>query len=256
MTARYILRFDDICPTMDWKAWDALETAMDDEGIKPIVAVIPDNKDPEFHVGPANPAFWDRVRAWQAKGWSIGVHGYRHERSTRAGGIMAINHRSEFAGLGAKEQREKLKVALDIFARERVNPDAWVAPWHSFDAATKAALTELGVRVISDGFSVLPYRDGDGMLWVPQQLWRFRRMPFGLWTVCWHYRDWSTARLESAKETFAAYRGRMTSLSEAAAAYGERRQGVIDRMMRFGLPLLLKTKGVITARLARGDARL
>ena len=47
-----------------------------------------------------------------------------------------------------------------------------MAPWHSFDATTKAALAELGVRVISDGFSVLPYRDDKGMLWVPQQLWR------------------------------------------------------------------------------------
>lgn len=253
---RYLLRFDDICPTMDWKAWDPMEKAMDDEGIRPLVAVIPDNRDPEFVVGPPNPAFWDRVRAWQAKGWGIGIHGHRHERATSDGGMMAINARSEFAGLGPSEQREKLRSALGIFARERVKPDAWVAPWHSFDATTKAVLAELGVRVISDGFSTLPYRDDDGMLWVPQQLWRFRKMPFGLWTVCWHYRDWSAARLESAKETFAAYRGRMTSLTEAVAAHGERRRDVMDRMMGFGLPLVLKTKGVIAARLARGDAGL
>ncbi|MEK7232605.1 MAG: DUF2334 domain-containing protein [Elusimicrobiota bacterium] len=245
MTTRYMLRFDDICPTMDWKAWDALEKAMDDECIRPIVAVIPDNKDPEFNVGPANPAFWDRVRAWQAKDWGIGVHGYRHERSTRAGGIMAINNRSEFAGLGAKEQREKLKSALDIFARERVKPDAWVAPWHSFDATTKAALAELGVRVISDGFSVLPYRDDKGMLWVPQQLWRLRKMPFGLWTVCWHYLDWAPERLDSAKASFAAYRGSMMSLGEAVAAYGERPRGVADRLMRIGFPLMLKAKATL-----------
>lgn len=239
---RYILRFDDICPTMDWNAWDPFEKAMDDEGIRPLVAVIPDNKDPEFRVGPANPAFWERVRAWQAKGWGVGVHGYRHERSTLDGGIMAINDRSEFAGLGAEEQLGKLESALAIFERERVKPDAWVAPWHSFDAATKAALAGLGVRVISDGFSLLPYRDGDGMVWVPNQMWRFRRMPFGLWTVCWHYRDWAPERLASAKETFAAYRGSMTSLDEAVAAHGGRRRGVGDRLLGAVFPLMLKAR--------------
>lgn len=245
--ARYLLRFDDLCPTMDWKAWDALENAMDDEDIRPLVAVIPDNHDPEFNVGPANPAFWDRVRAWQNKGWAVGVHGYRHERVTRDGGIMSINRRSEFAGLRPEEQRERLKRGLDIFASERVTPNAWVAPWHSFDLTTKAALAEQGVRVISDGFSVLPYRDSDGMLWVPQQLWRSRRMPVGLWTVCWHYRDWTPAKFESAKNTFAAYRGSMTSLRETIASYGERRIGIADRLMRLGVPLMLKAKAALKA---------
>lgn len=240
--ARYILRFDDICPTMEWTAWDPLEKAMDAEGIRPLVAVIPDNKDPEFEVGPANPAFWERVRAWQAKGWAIGIHGHHHEQVTSDGGIMALNRRSEFAGLEFSEQSQKLRKALDIFARERVKPDAWVAPWHSFDAATKAALAEQGVRVISDGFSVLPYRDDDGMLWVPNQLWRFRRMPFGLWTVCWHYRDWSPERLEQAKRTFAAYRGSIVSLRRAIAEYSERRKGAADRLFQSVFPLMLKAR--------------
>lgn len=244
---RYLLRFDDLCPTMDWAAWDSLEKAIDDEDIRPLVAVIPDNQDPEFKVGPANPAFWDRVRAWQMKGWAIGVHGYRHERVTRDGGIMSIDRRSEFAGLGPEEQSERLKRALGILARERVIPDAWVAPWHSFDSTTKAILAEQGVRVISDGFSVLPYRDIDGMLWVPQQLWRFRKMPVGLWTVCWHYRDWTAGKLESAKNTFAAYRGSMTSLSETITTYGERRSGIADRVMRMGFPLMLKAKAALKA---------
>ena len=168
---------------------------------------------------------------------------------------MAVNARSEFAGLGAAQQREKLKGALDIFARERVRPDAWVAPWHSFDATTKAALSELGLRVISDGFAVLPYRDEDGMVWVPHQMWRFRRMPFGVWTVGWHYRDWERARLESVKETFAAYRGKMTSLSSAVAAHGGRRRGMLDRLLSLGLPLMLKAKLAVQTALRPGGGR-
>ena len=59
-------------------------------------------------------------------------------------------------------------------------------------------------------------------------------MPFGLWTVCWHYLDWAPERLDSAKASFAAYRGSMMSLGEAVAAYGERPRGVADRLMRIG----------------------
>lgn len=239
---RYLLRLDDICPTMDWGAWDPFERAMDDAGVRPLVAVIPDNQDPEFRVGPANPDFWDRARAWQAKGWSVGVHGYRHEQATRDGGLLALNERSEFAGLPAAEQGAKLERALAVFARERVKPDAWVAPWHSFDAATKAALAGRGLRVISDGFSVLPYRDDDGLLWVPSQLWRFRRMPFGVWTVCWHHRDWAPGRLEAAKRTFAAFRGSMMGLDEAAAVYGGRGRGAGDRLLSAVFPLMLKAR--------------
>lgn len=239
---RYLLRLDDICATMDWGAWDPFEKAMDDAGIRPLAAVIPDNRDPEFRVGPANPAFWERVRGWQAKGWGIGVHGYRHEQATLDGGLMAINPRSEFAGLPAAEQSAKLESALAVFEHERVKPDAWVAPWHSFDAATKAALAEQGVRVISDGFSVHPYRDDDGMLWIPSQLWRFRRMPFGVWTVCWHYRDWAPERLDGAKRTFAAYQGSMIGLRETCAVYGGRGRGVGDRLLSAVFPLMLKAR--------------
>lgn len=248
MSARYLIRFDDICPTMDWAAWDALEKVLDENGVKPIVAVIPDNQDPEFMVGPADPGFWDRVRRWQAAGWGIGVHGFEHRRHSADGGIMGINDRSEFAGLAAAQQREKLAKSLAIFSREGVKPSAWVAPWHSFDATTKAVLRELGIGVISDGFSMHPYRDDDGMVWVPQQLWRLRRMPFGVWTVCWHYRDWSPSGLAALRRSLAEYRGSFMSLGEAVELYGNRRASAADALMRAGFPWLLKAKAALRPR--------
>ncbi|HXT00447.1 MAG TPA: DUF2334 domain-containing protein [Elusimicrobiota bacterium] len=245
MTARYIIRFDDICPTIDWSAWEALEKTLAENGVKPIVAVIPENRDPEFMVGPADPGFWERVRRWQAAGWGIGVHGYEHRRLTENGGVMGINARSEFAGLGVAEQREKLVKSLAVFSREGVKPDVWVAPWHSFDAATGVILRELGVGVISDGFSLHPYRDGDGMVWVPQQLWRLRRMPFGVWTVCWHYSDWSPAGITALSRSLSEYRGAFLSLGEAVELYGRRRASVADNLMRAGFPLMLQAKRVL-----------
>jgi predicted deacetylase len=248
MTARYIIRFDDVCSTMDWSAWEGLEKVLAENGVKPIVAVIPDNRDPEFMIGPSDPAFWERVRRWQAAGWGIGVHGYEHRRHSDDGGLMGINARSEFAGLPAEEQRDKISRSLAIFKREGVRPDAWVAPWHSFDQTTKTVLREMGVGVISDGFSLHPYRDADGMVWVPQQLWRLRRMPFGVWTVCWHYRDWSPAGLASLSRSLARYRGSFLSLGEAVALYGRRNADAADRLIRAAFPLMLKAKAGLRRR--------
>ena len=43
--ATYLVRFDDICPTMNWEAWEQVENVLVSEGIRPILAVVPDNRD-------------------------------------------------------------------------------------------------------------------------------------------------------------------------------------------------------------------
>ena len=72
--ARYLVRFDDLCPTMNWANWRVLEAMLLQAGISPILAVVPDNRDPKLVAGPPAPDFWDHVRAWQARGWAIGLH--------------------------------------------------------------------------------------------------------------------------------------------------------------------------------------
>lgn len=57
MGARFIVRFDDFCPTMNWTVWEAIETILDRYGIRPIIAVIPENKDPQLMVAEVNPDF-------------------------------------------------------------------------------------------------------------------------------------------------------------------------------------------------------
>src|SRR3569832_1328545 len=165
MTARYIIRVDDVCPTIDWAAWDVFEKVLADNGVKPIVAVIPDNKDPEFRSGPADPRFWDRVRRWQTAGWGIGVHGFEYRCLSGDGGVMGVNARSEFAGLPAAEQREKLARSLAVFSREGVKPDAWVAPWHSFGAAAGARRRGRGGGGGGGGGAGGPGRGGAGTGW-------------------------------------------------------------------------------------------
>src|SRR5579864_348716 len=141
MPGKLLLRFDDICPTMNWAVWQELEAILSDAGVKPLVAVIPDNRDPAFHLAAPRRDFWDNVRLWQARGWTIGVHGYQHLYVTRSSGLLGINAASEFAGLPFQEQERKIRLALGIFRSEGIEPKVWVAPGHSFDTTTIRALS-------------------------------------------------------------------------------------------------------------------
>ena len=49
MKTGYVLRFDDLCPTANWQIWDRVEELLDQFGVKPIVSVIPDNRDKDLH---------------------------------------------------------------------------------------------------------------------------------------------------------------------------------------------------------------
>jgi peptidoglycan/xylan/chitin deacetylase (PgdA/CDA1 family) len=214
--ARYLLRFDDMCPTMDWSLWNEVEGLLIEAGVKPILAVIPDNRDPKLMVDPPSPVFWDRVRSWQARGWAIGIHGYQHTYVNAEPGILRLNRRSEFAGLSYEEQLEKLRKGLEVFEREGVHADAWVAPGHSFDWVTVSALTALGIRTISDGMALAPFRDPQGNAWVPQQFANMRPMPFGVWTYCYHLEGLTPAAMTLFRMRLMQLSPRMISLQEAA----------------------------------------
>lgn len=230
MATRYLVRFDDICPTMNWAVWWEVESALVEEDVAPILAVVPDNRDPDLAFDWPEPRFWDHVRRWQRRGWTIGLHGYRHCYETDDAGIIGRNRYSEFAGLSRAGQGQKIAAALEIFAQEGVAPDIWVAPAHSFDALTLEELAEQGLRAVSDGYSLLPYVDAYGLLWVPQQLGGFRRMPFGLWTVCLHHNRWAAREVSEFHSRLRQYRGAITTFREVEARYAERGPRLTDRL--------------------------
>jgi hypothetical protein len=138
---------------------------------------------------PADAAFWDRVRCWQQKGWGIALHGLHHLYHSDPPGrrsLVPFKREGEFVGIAAGKQREMMRQAWAAFKTQGVMPDFFIAPSHSFDLATLEALrVETPIRKISDGLSYRPFRRY-GFAWYPQQLWHFRKMPFGLWTVNFH----------------------------------------------------------------------
>ncbi|HXJ77084.1 MAG TPA: DUF2334 domain-containing protein, partial [Candidatus Methylomirabilis sp.] len=183
---RLLLRFDDICPTMNWAMWDAIEAVLDEFGAQPILAVVPDNQSPKLMVAPPNAKFWDRARAWQAKGWVIGQHGFRHILDSRGSGLVPWWKSSEFAGHPLDVQRDRIERGMAILRGEGLKPLAWVAPAHSFDAVTLRVLRELNLDVVSDGVNFRPYKDALGLVWIPQQPWRPIAAAGGTWTACFH----------------------------------------------------------------------
>jgi predicted deacetylase len=248
MSAKFLLRFDDMCPTINWDVWQKLENVMIEEGVRPILSVIPDNQDPNLHEGQPNEHFWDRVRTWQARGWTIGLHGYQHRYISANPGIVGLKPYSEFAGVPLEEQRAKLKQGMEIFARERVRADCWVAPAHSFDENTVRILVSLGVRTISDGLALYPHRDSQNVMWVPQQLWRFRAVPFGVWTICIHSKDDLYLDPEHFRRCIREYKNLITSLPAMVDAYAQRNCSWTDRVFGALWHIAIRAKVAIAAR--------
>jgi Uncharacterized protein conserved in bacteria (DUF2334) len=262
--ACYLLRFDDICPTMKWSNWESIEEILIESAIKPIMAIVPDNRDPYLQVEPANPNFWDRVRRWQSAGWTLGLHGFQHTYVTSDPGLYSNRKASEFAGLPAEVQREKLQRALAILHDQRVNSNLWIAPGHSFDRTTVSILRELGVTSISDGFSVAPYTDRDGTFWIPQQQLSEKQIlsapgletdepkSRGIWTVCLHPNAWSSRDISRFKHEVNRLRPLLKSTDEIYALYHGRRLNWMDRVsaskceMRRRLRLLLEKRALVT----------
>jgi predicted deacetylase len=227
MSAQYLVRLDDICPTMNWSVWARIEPVLAKHGIKPVLAVVPNNRDPKLMIEPARLDFWDRVCAWQAGGWSIALHGFEHLYETRCSGLLGINSYSEFAGLPYDAQRAKLDQALAVFARHGVRADAWVAPAHTFDASTVKALLELGIDVISDGFYSRPVKRL-GALWIPQQMWRFRPMPFGLWTICYHHNRFGEEGIRRFQLDITRFASAIVSMDQVIRDYSIKESNFLD----------------------------
>jgi predicted deacetylase len=228
MSATYLVRIDDVCPTMNWPVWSSVEATLIELGIRPMLAVVPANEDPVLAVDEPNPRFWELARTWQARGWTIALHGFRHRFLTGEAGVVGINPRSEFAGLPRDDQRDMLQQGLEVFRQEGLRAGAWIAPAHSFDLTTVEVLRSLGVGVVSDGLGLFPFVDAGGTTWVPQQLWHFRPMPFGVWTVCIHLNAWMPEQVTAFARDLARHRSRISDLDTVVSAYQGRRHSWTD----------------------------
>ena len=217
MRTEYIIRLDDACPTMDRNRWRRVEALLMEHEVKPIVAVVPENSDPDLIRGPRIERFWQQAQAWVAAGWMIALHGYSHTLRPSAPGIVPGSGKSEFVGLSLEEQRRRIRDGLRTLQEQNIAPEAWVAPAHGMDMKTLEALrAESKIRLISDSYARRPLLRW-GFTWLPQQLWRPRRMPAGLWTICLHPNDMTDTDINLLSSFIAGRRNEIVDPREAAS---------------------------------------
>ncbi len=188
MTAKYIVRLDDASVYQNMDNWLRLDEIFSKHNVRPIVGIIPDNKDPSIISNPLHEGFWDLARSWQERGWTIALHGLHHvfHKVKRSKLIFPYYDRSEFGGLTLADQKAKVSLGLQILKNHGLSPKVWMAPAHTFDRVTlQALIEESDIRIISDGVldRAYSYRD---FLFLPQQIWTLEKKYKGVWTICLH----------------------------------------------------------------------
>jgi len=190
--AKYLLRLDDLCPTMSKERFDRFLVIVNRHKVRPILAVIPDNQDAELMIDHPDPEFWSHMRALEQAGATIAMHGYRHNCVSSGPSLLSLHHKTEFAGVAEDTQRDWIRSGLKILRGHSLCPRLFVAPRPGFDSRTLRALAEEGLGFLSDGFASRPFTRGE-VVWIPQQLWAPVKKASGLWTICLHT---NTASLE------------------------------------------------------------
>ncbi|MBI2446214.1 MAG: DUF2334 domain-containing protein [Parcubacteria group bacterium] len=181
---KFFFRLDDIAPNMNWDNFNLAVEILKKNNIKPLIAVIPDVRDPKLLNYPANSNFWPIMRELKGNGWIIAQHGYQHLASG-SGGILQIHKSGEFGGLDFEKQEIMISAGRKIMEAQAIIPDVFVAPRHSLDKNTLKALKQNHFHFVSDGIALWPFKKW-GLILLPQILWRPRKGMFGLVTIALH----------------------------------------------------------------------
>lgn len=217
-SAQYLLRFDDLCPSMSRQGWRRFLALIEEFQLRPILAIVPDNHDPGLEIAPPDPEFWSQMRAFQSAGATIGLHGYRHLCVNRGRSLVPLRDESEFAGVGEETQRLWIREGLRILRSHGLNPRIWIAPRHGFDRATLRALRAEGIELLSDGFARAPFVRG-GVTWLPMQIWAPVEKAGGLWTICVHPNTAPSMRVEQLRAFLQTHASQFTSVERVLSEF-------------------------------------
>ena len=226
---QYLLRFDDLCPTFSRAGWERFVPLIEEFRIKPILAVVPDNRDPELELSPPDPDFWAGMRAMEAADATIALHGYRHLCSSEGRGLLPLHRRTEFAGVREATQRQWIQAGLAILRGHGLNPRIWVAPRHGFDSGTLRALAAEGIHAVSDGLARVPFKRG-GVTWIPQQLWAPVEKTKGLWAICVHSNTARDSMVAELRAFLGKHAAQFTSVERVLAEFEPSALSPVERL--------------------------
>jgi predicted deacetylase len=218
---------------MNREHWQRFLPLINECGIRPILAVIPDNRDEQLMLSPPDPEFWNEMRAMELAGATIGLHGYRHLCLSEHGGLLPLHKSTEFAGVPEDLQRQWIREGLNILRSRGLHPTIFVAPRHGFDRATLRALCCEGIQILSDGFARVTFRR-DGVTWIPQQLWGPFEKSKGLWTICIHPNSASAAEVDQLCDFVRAHSEQFTSVERVMSEFPPSNLRPMERIYEIG----------------------
>lgn len=187
-----LIRIDDVCENMNWNLMSKLESLFDNYSIKPVLGVIPNNRDEDFLSFPRNDNFWDQVRKWQVKGWEIVQHGDTHiydRLCSKKSDYFEYGGGSEFFGHPLDVQEKRIKNGLEKFKREKINIRSFFAPNQTYDENTFIALKNCGINEVIDGYGLMPYTEKN-VKFIPQLFEKVVLLPFGIQSTKLHLHIW------------------------------------------------------------------
>jgi len=250
--AKIYFRLDDIALNMDWNKFNFVVSLFKRHNIKPLLAIIPENRDPELLKYPANADFWKIIKELAQNGWMIAQHGYRHIYETNSGGILNINKKGEFAGLNLEKQKSMISAGKEIIKSKFLESEVFVAPGHSFDKNTAAVLKISNFRYLSDGIALYPFKKW-GLVWLPQVLWWPRKIWLGFITVAFHPNTMTDEDFNNLEEFIEKNPEKIGSFLELMNWYS--RAGVFKRFFAFFVNLIFKPIWQMAFKLKYGLSR-
>ena len=187
-----LIRLDDIAENMNWDLMEKSELLFEKYEIKPVLGVIPNNKDKELLSHPKADDFWQKLRNWKDKGWEISMHGSTHVYDTNSKNKDHFGYGggSEFCEHSLEVQMSKIKEGLKKFNEEKIRIRTFFAPNHTYDKNTFTALKNCGINEIIDGYGLIPYTKNN-IKFIPQLFYKVLALPFGIQATQIHLNYWT-----------------------------------------------------------------
>jgi len=186
-----LIRIDDIAENMNWELMEKTELLFDKYGVKPVLGVIPENKDTELLKYPRKNNFWEQVRIWKSKEWEIAMHGHTHvyDKECQNDDYFNYGGGSEFYGHPIQVQESRIKNGLKKFESEKIKIRTFFAPNHTYDRNTFIALKNCGINEVIDGYGLMPYVENE-IKFIPQLFYKVFSLPFGIQSTQIHLNYW------------------------------------------------------------------
>ena len=193
-----LIRLDDIAENMNWDLMEKIELLFEKYSIKPVLGVVPTNKDDELLSWPKKDDFWKQVRIWKDKGWEIAMHGYTHVYDNTCNNNDYFNYGggSEFFGHSLETQLDRIKNGLKKFDDEKIKIRTFFAPNHTYDTNTFVALKKCGINEVIDGYGLMPYVKNN-IKFIPQLFYKVLALPFGIQSTQIHLNYWKQEDLNN-----------------------------------------------------------